>query len=121
MTNLKILLTVGGAVAALSAIGAFSTGYLGLKPPRPAWFHEVQAVEARGIEGLQVVQAQVKSNTRGLKKREIRENRADIISNLNEQQAFTKSAQQPPARLILQQADLEERAIDLRDELNEMK
>ena len=115
------LIKAGAAVAALSAIGAFVSMYLNLTPPRPAWIHEVEAVEARGIEGLQIVQAQVKSNTRGLKKREIRENRADIISNLNEQKAYTKVGQQAPGRLINEQALLEERATDLRDELNELK
>ncbi len=121
MITQKNLIKLGAVVAALSAIGAFTTAYLGLKPPRPAWFHEVEAVEARGIEGLQVVQAQVKSNTRGLKKREIREIRADIISNLNEQKAYTDAGQQAPGSLIKQQVALEDRAIDLRDELNELK
>ncbi len=121
MTTLKILLTVGGAVAALSAIGAWSSVYLGLQPPRPAWFHEVQAVEARSVGGLRIVQAQVNSNTIGLKKREIREIRADIISNLNEQKAYTDVGQQPPGSLIKQQVALEERADDLRDDLKSLK
>ncbi len=121
MITQKTLIKIGAAAVALSAIGAFTSAYLGLKPPRPAWFHEVEAAEARSIEGLEIVQAQVKSNTRGLKKREIRENRADIISNLNEQKAYTANGQFAPSRLIDQQADLEERAIDLRDELKDLK
>jgi hypothetical protein len=121
MITQKNLLKAGAVVAALSAIGAFTSVYLGLQPPRPAWIHEVEAAEARSIGGLQIVQAQVNSNTRGLKQREIREIRADIISNLNEQKAYTSVGQQPPGRLIKQQAALEERALDLRDELNALK
>jgi hypothetical protein len=121
MITQKTVIKIAAVVAAVSAIGASALAYLGLHPPRPAWFHEVEAAEARSIEGIEFVQAQVKLNTSGLKKREIRENRADIISNLNEQRAYTDAGQNTPSRLINEQADLEERSIDLRIELNNLK